>query len=311
MDCGAEWGFILFMNKKLLEKLRGDAIAYRPSFAKVVIKTTTKSRKVKTKIDEDTEVQDNKEYTEQERFGAAGAVYLQQLIYWCDKGSRPDGFVFKSKEEIYEETGVTPREQDRIRLTLTSLGCLETKKLMANGHPTLHYKLNLENVVKIFLSHCTNGAIHTNQRCDSNTTNGTMEYDQRYDCITENTTEITTKNTTHSEQVAEPEEIQDNSWSHIVLYFYSKVAPSTTPKERFRRTTKEAALHLLSLHSEEVIKRKIDALAADIKGKQFVTRFELFCNKFDSLQNKFTPTATTFMSSKVSQSNPNELPPDF
>lgn len=102
-----------------------------------------------------------------------------------------------------------------------------------------------------------------------------------------------------------------NNWQAIVFYFYGKIAPSTPPKERFRRTTKEAALHLLSLHSEEVIKRKIDALAADFKQKQFVTRFELFCNKFDSLQNKFTPTATTFMSSKVSQSNPNELPPDF
>lgn len=298
------------MNKKLLELLRGDAIAYRPSFAKVVIKTTTKTRKVKTKVDEDTEVEDNKEYTEQERFGAAGAVYLQQLIYWCDKGARPDGFVFKSKEEIYEETGVTPREQDRIRLTLTSLNCLETKKLMANGHPTLHYKLNLESVVKIFLSHCTNGAIHTNQRYDSNTTNGTMEYDQRYDCITENTTEITTKTTTHSEQVAE-KETKDNSWSFLVLYFYSKVAPSTPPKERFRKTTKGAAIHLLSLHSEEVIKRKIDVLAADIKQKQFITRFELFCNKFDSLQTRFVPAPTTFMAAKSQSINPNELPPDF
>lgn len=297
------------MNKKLLEQLRGDAIAYRPSFAKVVIKTTTKTRKVKTKVDEDIEVEDNKEYTEQERFGAAGAVYLQQLIYWCDKGARPDGFVFKSKEEIYEETGVTPREQDRIRLTLTSLGCLETKKLMANGHPTLHYKLNLENVVKIFLSHCTNGVIHTNQRYDSNTTNGTMEYDQRYDCITENTTEITTKTTTYGEQVAE-KEVKDNSWSHIVLYFYSKVSPSTLPSSRFRNTTKAAALHLLSLHSEEVIRRKIDGLAADVKAKQYITRFEVFCNKFDSLTSTQRVIPTTYIGGPQSNS-PKELPPDF
>ena len=225
-----------------LKKLRGDVIAYRPSFAKVLING--------------------------DRFGAEGAIYLQQLIYWCDKGTRKDGFIYKSKDEIYEETGITPRVQDRIRRVLVSLGCLETKTLRANGSPTLHYKLNLQEIIKKFVSDYAVSDIPPRQRDDSNMPNGVMEHPQRAHSITETTTETTTEITTN--------------WQEIVLYFYNKVSPSTSPKDRFRNTTKAAAAHLLSLHSKEVIMKKIDALSIS-PDRRFITRFETFCNKYDTL----------------------------
>lgn len=110
----------------------------------------------------------------------------------------------------------------------------------------------------------------------------------------------------NSEQVADTQTTQTNSnWTSIVLYFYSKVSPSTEPKSRFRNTTKPSAIHLLSLHSEETIRLKIDALAANQRNRQFITRFEIFCNKFDSLPSKSAPViTTTYIGSK--QSIPSE-----
>ncbi len=71
------------------------------------------------------------------------AIYLQQLYYWRDKGSREDEFIYKTKDEIEEETTLTRRQQDPIRKKLERLGVLETKLLKANGTPTLHYRLNI------------------------------------------------------------------------------------------------------------------------------------------------------------------------
>lgn len=233
--------------KEILKKLRGDAIAYRPSFAKVVVG--------------------------KDRFGAEGAIYLQQLIYWCDKGTRPDGFIYKSKDEIYEETGITPKVQDRIRRVLLSLNCLETKTLKANGAPTLHYKLNLEEIVKIFASDCADCLIGLRQRDDSIMPNGVMDYAQRVESITENTTENTQKITT------------SNDWQAIVLYFYNKISPEIDFSSRFRKSTKPAAVHLRSMYTDKQIRERIDILAGSPK-KTFNKRFERFCENFSDFEPK-------------------------
>jgi hypothetical protein len=68
------------------------------------------------------------------------AIYYQQLNYWSDKGSRDDGFIYKSKHEIQEETTLTREQQDRIKAKLVKMGWLETKLIQVKGHPVIHYK---------------------------------------------------------------------------------------------------------------------------------------------------------------------------
>ena len=76
------------------------------------------------------------------RFGSiARAIYLQNLIYWSDKGHRKDGFVYKKKESIEKETTLTRFQQDSCRKYFEKKGILETKLLKANGAPTLHYRV--------------------------------------------------------------------------------------------------------------------------------------------------------------------------
>jgi len=76
------------------------------------------------------------------------AIYLQQFLYWYEKGKRADGFIYKTKNEIQAETTLTRDQQDKVRKELVRKGLMETKLLKANAVPTLHYRLNLRLVEK-------------------------------------------------------------------------------------------------------------------------------------------------------------------
>ena len=110
--------------------------------------------------------------------GALEALYVQQLYYWSDKGKRKDGWIYKTKKEMEEETTLTIRQQDRIRKNIEKQGILETKLLKANGSPTIHYKLNIPMLQKVILEY--DETSHSN-------------HTKRHIPLTENTTENTTE----------------------------------------------------------------------------------------------------------------------
>jgi len=278
------------MNKDLLNKLRGDAIAYRPSFAKVIISTKTVKRivnKVEKLVDYE------------ERFGTAGAVYLQQLLYWCDKGTREDGFIYKSKDEIYDETGVTPREQDRIRLILVGLGCIVTETHRANGSPTIHYKINLEKVAELFLtSEGYTRTNHSNQRSVSPLPTVSLETHQRYETITESTSEITTESnilaTTPSVAVKSNKVItlvnESADINSMVIYFYKTLCPAVSPI--FSPTNRKAFDNLITVYGLKDIRDNIDK-AKKLIGVDYapqISNISVFATKYETIKS-FKPKA--------------------
>lgn len=138
------------------------------------------------------------------------AILYQQLYYWSDKGTREDGFIYKTKEEIQEETALTRDQQDRARKKLEKLGWLETKLMKANGAPTLHYRCltklfpistkranGLETKESEQLSD-SDGSINqfpiSGKPANGLVGNPLMDSRETHDSITEITTEITTKN---------------------------------------------------------------------------------------------------------------------
>jgi hypothetical protein len=75
---------------------------------------------------------------------AAGGLFLSQLFYWSDKGTDPDGWIYKSIEEWREETCLTRYEQEAARKILTASGILETER---RGMPRrLFFRLNMERL---------------------------------------------------------------------------------------------------------------------------------------------------------------------
>jgi hypothetical protein len=70
------------------------------------------------------------------------AVFLCQLLYWQDKGHNAEGWIYKTQEEIIQETGLTRRKQESARKLLVELGLVEEAR--KGTHGTLHFRVNLD-----------------------------------------------------------------------------------------------------------------------------------------------------------------------
>lgn len=127
--------------------------------------------------------------------GVNEAIYFQQLYYWSDKGARDDGWIYKKKVEIEEETTLTRDQQDPIRKKLEKLGYLETRLIKANGAPTLHYKINAQKVNEDLMAY-SNVAKPTNGLVENPLMETSEIHDSSY------IQKITTKTTTYTEGVS-------------------------------------------------------------------------------------------------------------
>jgi hypothetical protein len=68
-----------------------------------------------------------------------GGVFLSQLYYWTERTDDPDGWIYKTAEEWYDETMLTRRELDSIRKALKDKGVVKEK--LAGVPATVHYKI--------------------------------------------------------------------------------------------------------------------------------------------------------------------------
>ena len=115
------------------------------------------------------------------------AVILNQLIYWSDRSSRTDGYFFKSYKEWEEEVFLSQYQVKKSIDKLKKLGLVETKLKKSYGSPTLHYKVDMEEISKWIIKKLDN-------RISRNLIN---DYEETSYSLTKNTTKNTTENTTH------------------------------------------------------------------------------------------------------------------
>lgn len=130
--------------------------------------------------------------------GVTPAVLFSQLFYWQDKASSELG-VYKTRDEIEEETGLTHHEQRTAIKKLVGLGILLiTEKRIE--HKT-YYKIDNEKV-NVLLADFANSIIRSSRPAESecpelhNVDVGSSTKSSSLD--QEITTKITTKNTTNN-----------------------------------------------------------------------------------------------------------------
>jgi hypothetical protein len=79
--------------------------------------------------------------------GATTGLFLSQLLFLSDKGHHPEGWVYKSEQEMGTETGLTKREQQTARRKLLSLGVIT---IMRGGWKnTYHFKVIWEKLYQV------------------------------------------------------------------------------------------------------------------------------------------------------------------
>lgn len=83
-------------------------------------------------------------------FGSTdAALFMFMLSRWYDKGSREDGYIYKSIPDIERETGLTRRSQENMRKKLTALGVISTQLLRVGETKVMHFKLNQDKAQKL------------------------------------------------------------------------------------------------------------------------------------------------------------------
>lgn len=108
------------------------------------------------------------------------AILLNQIIFWSDKSSRKDGYFYKSYIEWEEETTLTEYQVRRSSKVLKEMGFIDTILKRANGSPTLHYNVNMENVSESILNKLKNRNL-TNLRIDTEETQESITVDDTVD----------------------------------------------------------------------------------------------------------------------------------
>lgn len=79
------------------------------------------------------------------------ALFMNQVIFWSDKTKRKDGYFYKTYQEWEKEVFLTKHQITRCISKLEKLGVLETKVMKADGSPTKHYKVNMDQVQQLLI----------------------------------------------------------------------------------------------------------------------------------------------------------------
>ena len=194
--------------------------------------------------------------------GIHEAIFWQQIYYWSDKTKNKDGWVYKSKKEIEEETTITKRQQDRVRESLVKLGVLELKIKKANNAPTLHYRVNIKKVEELLLRLSQNVII---TECDVGKSQKViLESNKRGHSITETTTETTTDITceAHASQKCSDPKRTNTTYNPLGAELIKAFESLNPAAKRFYAniTQREACDDLLEAYGLEKTKRVINLL---------------------------------------------------
>lgn len=196
-------------------------------------------------------------------------IFLSQLIYWKGKESDKDGWIYKTRKQITEETGLSRYEQEKARKDLISLGFLKEKYA---GVPRRLYflvdkdKLNEEwnRWVSQQVENQPARRRKTNQQEGGKTTN---KQAKNQPTITENTQEITTEITTDNSDSTESHNwkassmiIDAFSWNPVHKSWYGK-----------NKTQRNATFELMKLKSVDELVNFIKFLPELNKQPYFPT----------------------------------------
>ncbi len=83
-------------------------------------------------------------------------VLLSQLLFWMPRTRDPEGWFWKTRDDIYAETALTRREQETARRVLLEAEVLEER---LSGVPArVHFRINMTRLTELLVTHGQLGA---------------------------------------------------------------------------------------------------------------------------------------------------------
>lgn len=214
------------------------------------------------------------------------ALVLNQIVFWCGKTKREDGYFYKTYKEWQEETALSERQVRYATEKLEPFG-VKTKLKKANGAPTIHYFVDLDKLLELILTKCQNGFLQS-VRMDSDKMSGTMDSYK----VSETLTEELQKNTTEDINIIYPpspkkdDEDDKIPYKKIIDHFNLMIGSKRNYKAKANRDLIKARWKEGYRFDDFV--RVIDNMKeawTDTKWEQYLQPETLFGNKFDKYLN--------------------------
>jgi hypothetical protein len=174
--------------------------------------------------------------------GATTGLFLSQLLFLSDKGANPDGWVYKSEQEMGKETGLTKREQQTARRKLLALGVIT---IMRGGWKnTYHFKVLWEKLYQVI------AGIKRPQNVP------TEKSERAQNAVTEPRQTVSTKPPEWRQNV--PKE----QWQNV-----------TTPDTHRENNTENKDTEKTDRENQETWEKTVEQLKSDLSVEETVARF--------------------------------------
>lgn len=133
------------------------------------------------------------------------AILFSQLVYWSDRTTNDEGWIYKTADDWYEEIYLSRYQVKKAQERLEKMEVIETTIKKANGSPTTHYKVNFDKLSESFLKFLQN----QNSSNLKNESKGTSKSLTK--TTTKTTSKITMENSGASAEVAETHDSESHS----------------------------------------------------------------------------------------------------
>lgn len=199
------------------------------------------------------------------------ALLLNQLVFWSDKSKRTDGFFYKTYGEWQEEIYLSEYQVRRSIKKLKELNIVETKLKKANGSPTLHYRVLMNNLSDLILKNVQIGILR-NLRNETEVSSETLtdDYTDNY-----NIDILSSKHDTAP-------------YSKIIHYLNDQTGKKYKVTDKWKKLI-QARMNEGQTYDDfiKVIDTKVKQWKNDAKMSQYLRPQTLFGNKFDEYLNEY------------------------
>jgi len=213
------------------------------------------------------------------------ALLLNQLVFWSDKSKRTDGFFYKTYGEWQEEIYLSEYQVRRSIKKLKELNVVETKLKKANGSPTLHYRVLMNNLSDLILKNVQIGILR-NLRNETEVSSETLtdDYTDNY-----NIDILSSKHDTAP-------------YSKIISYLNEQTGKKYKVTDKWKKLI-QARMNEGQTYDDfiKVIDTKVKQWSNDSKMSQYLRPQTLFGNKFDEYLNEYIKPISSSRDSEIEE----------
>lgn len=88
-------------------------------------------------------------------------ILWSQMYYWSDKTKDEGGWIYKTQDEVFDETGLSRKEQETARKLGNKLGVLESKVM--GVPPKVNFRVDIDKTIELVEEYINKDGLTVNQ----------------------------------------------------------------------------------------------------------------------------------------------------